>query len=107
MGIQSPVAILADQTDQLTAGNEVSYDIDSDRVPTTIVANNLAGSEEVDVFFSIDGGTTWVTLYVDGSAVVLTATDNAKTFYGPMKVGFLKDTTAGACGIYAYTGNKV
>lgn len=104
MGLNTPVEIIAAQTGAVAT--QKPYKITQDRVPTTIIADNLAGAEEVDIYFSVDAGATWVLLYVDDVAVVLTATANAKTFYGPMLIGVLKDATAGACGVYAATANK-
>jgi len=104
MGINTPVELIAQQTDAVTT--EAPFKVTQDRVPCTILADNLAGSEEVDFYFSIDGGTTWELLQVDGSPVVLTATDNAKTFYGPLHIGVRKDSTAGACGVYAAVAQK-
>jgi len=104
MGINTPVELIPQQT--AAEATQKPYKITADRVPTTILADNLAGAEEVDFYFSIDGGTTWKVLQVDGSPVVLTATDNAKTFFGPMLIGVTKDATAGACGVYAATANK-
>lgn len=104
MGINTPVELIAATTSAVAT--KAPYKITQDRVPTTIIADNLAGAEEVDIFFSIDAGATWQTLQVEGSAVKLTATDNAKTFYGPMLIGVVKDSTAGACGVYAATANK-
>lgn len=98
------MTLISAQTDEVAT--KARFPITQDRVPTTIIADNLAGAEEVDFYFSIDDGATWALLYVDGSAVVLTATDNAKTFYGPMLIGVVKDETAGACGVYAAVANK-
>ena len=104
MGLQTPVELISATTDAVST--KAPYKITQDRVPVTIVADNLAGSEEVDFYFSIDAGANWVLLQVDGSPVVLTATDNAKTFFGPMLIGVVKDATASACGVYAVTANK-
>lgn len=104
MGLNTPVQLIPQQTAAETT--QQKYKITADRCPTTIMADNLAGAEEVDIYFSVDGGTTWETLFVDGLAVKLTATDNAKTFFGPMLIGVTKDATAGACGVFAATANK-
>ena len=104
MGLNTPVELIAAATGAVVT--QVPYKITEDRVPTTIIADNLAGAEEVDIYFSVDAGTTWHLLYVDDVAVVLTATYNAKTFYGPIMIGVLKDATAGACGVYAATADK-
>lgn len=69
-------------------------------VPSTIIADNLATTEECDLFFSVDNGTTWKTLQEDGAPTVLTATNNAVAIYSPMLIGITKDATAGACGVY-------
>ena len=104
MARNAPVELIAKQTDAVAT--KAAYKINQDRIPTTIVADVLAGAEEVNFYFSIDAGVTWATLQVDGSPVVLTATDNAKTFYGPMLIAVDKDATAGACGVFAVTADK-
>lgn len=104
MARNAPVELIAAATGAVVT--QVPYKVNQDRIPTTIVADNLAGAEEVDLYFSIDRGANWIVLNVDGSPVVLTATDNAKTFYGPLYIGILKDATAGACGVYAVTADK-
>ena len=104
MGLNTPVQIIADTVDVSPA--VVPFKITQDQVPCTISANLLAGTEEVNFYYSIDAGTTWVLMQVEDTPAVLTATYNLKTFYGPIMLGVLKDATDGACGVYAHVANK-
>ena len=103
---QAPQTLISARTAAVVNPNEAKYQVTSNRVPCSLIADGLAGAEEVDIFFSVDNGTTWVTLTVDGSVVVLTATDTAKTFYGPRMIGVLKDATAAACGVYMSVADR-
>ena len=104
----TPQTLLAPQTAALTVGNEVAFLVTASlhgARAVTIMAPGLAGVEEVDVFFSVDGGVTWAILYDDSdTAVVLTATKTVKGIFSPMLLGFLKDTTVAAVGIYVEKG---
>lgn len=95
--------LIAATTDAVTTEAELEVYQDLTGIPVQVVADNLAGVEEVDIFVSVDGGTTWITL-VDsvGTAIVLTATVPMQTIYGQGLYGFLKDATVGACGVYAF-----
>jgi hypothetical protein len=66
----------------------------------TVSAPGLATTEEVDIFTGTPGG--WA-IYAGagGAAVKLTASLQAVTLPGGPRYGFLKDSTAGAVGIYA------
>lgn len=90
------VEIIPAQTDAVT----VQARIRVTEVPATIIADNLAGAEECDLYFSVDDGANWVTLQEDGSPTKLTAVNNAIAVYSPMLIGVTKDATAGACGVY-------
>ena len=104
----TPQALLAPQTAATTSGAEVIYYATSSTVSNrtvTVLAPDLAGSEQVDVFFSVDGGTTWHILYDDAdTATVLTATKTVISIISPVLLGFLKDATASAVGIYIEKG---
>lgn len=97
--------LISDRIAAVAAGSEFEIDASHETtgLPITIVANNLAGAEEVDLYISVDSGTTWITL-VDsvGNAVKLTATVPMRTLYAPALYGVLKDATAGACGVYVF-----
>ena len=78
--------------------------IKQNQVPATIMANDLAGSEEVDIFFSPDGGDSFATAFQEGSAIVLTATANILTIESPVHLGVQKDATVAAVGVFVSTG---
>lgn len=66
----------------------------------TLSADNLAGAEEVDIFIWVNGG--WETYTAsDGAAIKLTATIPLRRLDGGARYGVVKDTTAGACGVFA------
>ncbi len=90
--------LIAPQTGAVST--QVPFDITLNRCPCTLHAPALTLAETVDVYISFDNGTTWDVLYVEGTAVQLTATDNAKTFYGPCHIGVTKSATAAAVGVY-------
>lgn len=100
--------LLPPQTAALTSGNEVSFFATASSSGSrafTIMAPGLAGSEKVDVFYSVDGGANWHVLYDDSdTAVTLTATKTVKGVFSPMMLGFLKDATVAAVGIYIEKG---
>lgn len=100
--------LLAPQTAALTSGNEVSFFATASSSGSrafTIMAPGLAGAEEVDVLYSVDGGANWHVLYDDSDTpVTLTATKTVKGIFSPMLLGFLKDATAAAVGIYVEKG---
>ena len=69
-------------------------------VPSTIIADALAGAEEVEVYATIDDGLNWFVYQQEGAPVVLTATSQSFSVQSPITLGFLKDATASACGVY-------
>lgn len=66
---------------------------------------NLAGAEEVEILFSIDGGDTFEPLSQDGADLVLSATANTYRVESAMFLGVLKDATASAAGVFIMRGN--
>jgi hypothetical protein len=103
--MSSPQTLISPQTAAVTA--KAMFKITDARIPCTLIANNLASAEEVDVYFSVDGGATWVLMQSGGTAVKLTATTPYVTFTTPMTIGVVKDATAGACGVYMAVADKV
>lgn len=83
---------------------KAKFQVTRDNLPVTISAPGLATTEECDIYYSQDGGTTWSLLYDDGSAVVLTATKTAISVYAPILLGVVKDATASAVGVYVDKG---
>jgi hypothetical protein len=71
-----------------------------------VAADGLAGAEEVDIFIKVNG--EYVIYASGGTAIKLTATQPSATLPGGPIYGFLKDATAGACGVFALLslGNK-
>ena len=108
MALHTPQTLLAPQTAATTSGSEVQYLVTNSNIGAralTIMAPGLAGAEQVDFFFSVDGGVTWTLLYDDAdTAVVLTATKTVKGIFSPMLLGFLKDATVASVGIYVEKG---
>ena len=70
------------------------------RVPSTIMVTNLAGAEEVPVFFSADGGANWETFPVDGVDFVFSATVKTLGIFSPVLLSFTKPITVSASGVY-------
>lgn len=64
----------------------------------TVVATNLAGVEEVDIYTRNLNGTTTV-VYESDAPVKLTATNPQVQLKGPCSYAFAKDATAGACAV--------
>lgn len=84
--------IIAPTTD---ASASVKLHINSDRY-VSVSANNLAGAEEVT--FDVEMNGSWVAL---APAVKLDASTNTIQLAGPNTYRINKDSTAGACGVYA------
>lgn len=63
-------------------------------------ADNLAGAEEVDIYYR--AGNTWVVVAdpSTGNAVKLTASIPVQILRGGPLYGVLKDATAGNCSVY-------
>jgi hypothetical protein len=72
-----------------------------------ISADNLAGAEEVDIYYRANN--TWVVVAdpATGNAVRLTASIPVQVLRGGPLYGVLKDATAGACGVYWEPGARV
>ena len=104
MATNRPVVLIAPVTGAVVA--KAPFQITQDRCPVTILADGLATTEEVDLYWSIDGGTTWVLLQQGGAPIVLDATNNAVKIDHPMLIGVVKDATAAACGVYVAVSNK-
>ena len=74
------------------------------RIPSTIlVKGTLGGTESIAVVYSVDGGTTWETLYVNSAQVTLTNTNSAAKIDSCMTLSVSKATTANAVGVYVAT----
>ena len=69
-------------------------------IPVTISAPLLESAEVVPILVTTDGGTVWSALFKDGSAVELTATNNAVTVYGPLHIGVTKPITNALVGVF-------
>lgn len=74
--------------------------------PVTLIARGLAGAEVVPVFFSVDDGITFETVFQEGSVVELTATNKVVTVNSPITIGVTKPTTAGEAGVFLAFENK-
>ena len=71
--------------------------------PVSVMTTGLAGAENADVQFSVNGGSIWNDLFQDGSQVRLTAINNSVTIYGPGLYRVDKEATAGAAGVFIST----
>lgn len=71
-----------------------------------VAASALAGAEEVDIYIKVNG--VYVIYASGGTPIKLTATQPSATLPGGPIYGFLKDATAGSCGVFALLslGNK-
>lgn len=68
-------------------------------------AATLGAEEEAEIFYSVNGGTSWHELYDrDGNQVLLTQTLGPITLYGPLLIGVTKPSTAQSVGIYVDEG---
>lgn len=98
-----PLTLIPEQTDAVTT--PAAQQVQPIDLPSTIFATNLAGSEEVDILFSVDGGDSFEPLSQDGSALKLTSTSNTFAIVSPMLLGVTKDATASASGVFVQRGN--
>ena len=98
-----PITLILEQTAVVTT--PAAQQVQPLDLPSTIFATNLAGSEEVDVLFSIDGGLTFEPLSQDGADLKLTETTNTYTIVSPLLLGVTKDATASASGVFIMRGN--
>ena len=81
--------------------------VQSDKYPWVFIsADNLAGAEEVDIYFR--SGNSWVVVAdpATGNAVKLTTAIPVQILRGGGLYGVLKDATAGACGVYVDYGTR-
>ena len=92
---------------QTTAETDIkSVQITGEMWPVTIIARGLQGAEVVPVFFSVDDEVTFETVFQEGAAVELTATNKVVTINSPMRIGVTKPTTAGQAGVFLAFKNK-
>lgn len=71
----------------------------------TVAADNLAGSETVQLRSYVNGQLKQVT-DIYGTAINLSVSTPAVALEGGISYVFLKDITAGACGIFVYPKQK-
>ena len=90
--------IIAKQTGAVTT--PVFVRVRKEMIPATIMADGLAGVEKAVVLRSVDGGETNEPAQQDGAAVELTATNNTITVNSPMMLGFTKEASVGAAGVF-------
>lgn len=87
----SPTTAVATNDFEKVIGNQI---------PATLFATNLATTEEVDISISPDAGATFETIFQEGSAVVLSATNNTMTINSPVRIRVAKDATAALSGVF-------
>lgn len=69
-----------------------------------VSADNLAGAEEVDIYY-YPGGTGWKpAINSSGTTQKLTASITTLILDAQYNYGFLKDATVSACGVYVTPG---
>ena len=91
------------QTDAVST--QAPFQVTRDNLPVTLMAVGLAGSEECDLYFSHDEGTTWTLLRdKDGNVLKLTATVTSLAIDSPILLGVTKDASVGAAGVYVDKG---
>lgn len=103
MAVLTPITLIPEQTGAVTT--PAKHQVQPLEVPATIFATNLAGSETVDILFSVDGGQTFEPLSQDGSDLKLTSTTNTFAIISPMLIGVTKEATISASGIFIMRGN--
>ena len=94
--------LIASTTSAVSASAATQFYVNS-RQPVTLSANALAGSEEVDITYSGDGGVSFTTAfnYDTGTALVLTATAPQLELSGVGVYRVAKDATVSACSVNA------
>lgn len=91
--------LIAAGTGAVSASNATQFEIANDH-PGTISATVLAGSEEVDVTYSGDGGTTFqVADSAAGAPLVLTVAIRQLLITNPGIYRVAKDATVGSCAV--------
>lgn len=73
------------------AGISPEFQVMDRQRPATILAPGLSGAEAVTIEFFTGFG--WLNLSIDGVLQQLTPTNNAITFYGPLRVRANKPAT--------------
>lgn len=89
--------------DDITIAASGNFTIGTDNdVPTTITATGLGASETVDIMFSQDGGATFTDMWIDGTQIQLSQTNNTLSLYvfGIFKVD--KSVTSGGVTVTAH-----
>ena len=100
----SPHELIAPTTDAVAT--HVTFPIEQRFLPASIFATGLAGVEEVDLFFSVDNGVTFLAAQQDGSPVTLSLTNNEQSIVAPIFLGITKDATVSAAGVYLFTNKQ-
>ena len=91
--------LVSSQTDAVLASRETQFEVREGQ-PATLSATALATTEEVDITYSGDNGTTFTTAFNDSdTALVLTATKAQLLILGVGVYRVAKDSTASACAV--------
>lgn len=94
------VVMVSPQT--AAVANTASTGVDATGYREVVIhADNLATTEEVDIYMNSNGSKKPVYNYNASAAAVLTATAPAIALLGGLEYFVAKDATAGSCGVYA------
>lgn len=76
----------------------------NNRIPSTVVATNLANADNVKIQISVDQGVTFHDIYINGTLQEVTATNNVVGIDAPGYYRFVKTVTAAEAGVYLISG---
>ena len=69
-------------------------------LPVTLVATGVWDGEEFEITYK--DGANWRNLYLEGTQIKLSATNNAVTIYAPLEIRVEKPATTNAMGVTIY-----
>ena len=98
----TPITLVSARTAAVASGANTTFDIE-DGHAVTLVANGLATTETITITWVLENGATGPAAQdTDLSTLKLTATSWQKQIFGPARVMYDKDATAGAASLTMY-----
>ena len=87
--------------------SEIFTFVSNDRSHSTIFAEGIGSGEVVDLMFTLDNGTSWNSVFVNGTQVQLTPTNNVLFMNVRGKYRLEKAATAGVVQVAMVTENEI
>lgn len=101
------ITLISPTTSAVAASQATSIAITQELLNSSLMATGLGTGETIVVKFSVDGGATWVDMYVSGAQATLTSTSNIFALPSVVRVSIDKPATAAPVGVYVSVTSKV